>query len=97
MPEQLFGLLFCVTGTPPWLLRPLKVSPMSELYSNYFWLPTFVIRQAPSFLIDSFPSVVSQATFGYLPFTVQHLCDLPHHWSPHASHPTLTQQSIGFS
>ena len=39
-----------------------------------------------------FPNTVSQAAFGYLPLTVQHLCDLrdaiPHHWSTNASHPT---------
>ena len=42
----------------------------------------------------SFPNTVSWATFGYLPLTVQHLCDLqdtmPYHWLPSASHPTLT-------
>ena len=36
-----------------------------------------------------FSHTVSQATFGYLLLTVQHLCDLrdamPHHWSPTAS------------
>ena len=28
-----------VTGTPPWLLRPVKVSTSSKLYPDYFWLP----------------------------------------------------------
>ena len=36
---------------------------------------------------------VSYATYGYLPLTVQHLCDLqdamPCHWLPGASHPPL--------
>ena len=55
MPEHLSGLLIRVTGTPPWLFRPVKVSTSSELYSDCFWLPFFV--QASSFLIHSlFPS-----------------------------------------
>ena len=32
-------LLCHVTGTPPWLLRPVKASTSSELYPDYFWLP----------------------------------------------------------
>ena len=33
-------LLYHVTGTPPWLLRPvMKVSTSSELSPDYFWLP----------------------------------------------------------
>ena len=32
-------LLYHVTNTPPWLLRPVKASTSSELYPNYFWLP----------------------------------------------------------
>ena len=34
MPEQVSGQLIHVTGTPPWLLRPVKVSTSSEL--KYF-------------------------------------------------------------
>ena len=30
--------LLYVTGTPPWLLRPMKASSSSELYPDYFWL-----------------------------------------------------------
>ena len=30
--------LLYVTGTPPWLLRPMKASTSSELYPDYFWL-----------------------------------------------------------
>ena len=52
----------------------------------YFYL---LVAYASSFLIR--PNTVSQATYGYLPLTVQHLCDLrdtmPRHWSPGASHP----------
>ena len=33
------GLLFLATGTPPWLLRPVKASTSSELYPDYFRLP----------------------------------------------------------
>ena len=51
MPEQLSEHLIHVTGTPPWLLRPVKVSTSSELYPDYFRLPTFLNVQASSFLI----------------------------------------------
>ena len=51
------------------------------------------------FFDSPFPNTVSYATFGYLPLTVQHLCDLwdamPLQWSPGASHPTLTLGSRG--
>ena len=57
MPEQLSRQLIHVTGTPPWLLRPVKVSTSSELYPDYFRLPTFLNVQASSFLIHSpFPT-----------------------------------------
>ena len=57
MPEQLPGQLIHVTGTPPWLLRPVKVSTSSELYLDYFRLPTFLNVQASSFFIHSpFPT-----------------------------------------
>ena len=57
MPEQLSGQLIHVTSTPPWLLRPVKVSTSSELYPDYFRLPTFLYVQASSFLIHSpFPT-----------------------------------------
>ena len=36
-----FGLLFLATGTPPWLLRPMKGSTSSELYLGYFRLLYF--------------------------------------------------------
>ena len=32
-------LLCHVTGTPPRLLRPVKVSTSTKLYPDYFWLP----------------------------------------------------------
>ena len=57
MPEQLSGQLIHVTGTPPWLLGPVKVSTSSELYSDYFRLPTFLNVQASSFFVHSpFPT-----------------------------------------
>ena len=42
MPVHFCGLLAHVTVTPPWLLRTLLVSTSSELYPEYFWLPTFL-------------------------------------------------------
>ena len=46
------------------------------------------------FFDSPYPNTVSHADFGYLPLSVQHLCDLQHampcHWPPSASHPTLT-------
>ena len=46
------------------------------------------------------PNQVSQAARGYLPLTVQRLCDLretmPRHWSASASHPTFSQGGRGF-
>ena len=35
-------LLFHVNGTPPWLLRPAKVSTSSELHPDYFRLPSLL-------------------------------------------------------
>ena len=35
------GILFLATGTPPWLLRPVKASTSSELYPGYFRLLYF--------------------------------------------------------
>ena len=32
------GLLFLATGTPPWLLRPVKASTSAQLYPGYFRL-----------------------------------------------------------
>ena len=37
---HLISRLLChVIGTPPWFLRPVKVSASSELYPDYFRLP----------------------------------------------------------
>ena len=32
-------LLYHATGTPPWILRPVKASTGAGLYPGYFWLP----------------------------------------------------------
>ena len=58
--EQLSGLLVHAAGTPPCLLRPVKVSTSSELYPDYFQLPTFLDCSGTQFF-DSplFPNTVS--------------------------------------
>ena len=92
MPEQLSGLLIHVTGTPPWFLKPVKVSTSSELYPDCFRLPTFLDCSGIQFF-DS-PPFSKHGQLGYLPLTVQCLRDLqdsmPCQRSPSASHPTLT-------
>ena len=63
MPEQFSRLLVHATGTPPWLLIPVKVSTSSELYTNYFWLSTFLDCSG----IQFFDSSLSQhSQLGYL-------------------------------
>ena len=50
----LFRPLPHVSGTPPWLLRPMRVSISSELYPNtwlFFVFLFFLNAQASSFLI----------------------------------------------
>ena len=39
VPHFISRLLFHVTSTPLWLLKPVKASTSSELYPNYFRLP----------------------------------------------------------
>ena len=61
------SLLYHVTGTPPWLLRPVKASTSSELYPDYFWLPfLFHLPQALRFWVGSF---YTQAFFTLCSFT----------------------------
>ena len=80
-----------------WLLLTfnLNKTPLGEtgcLSNPYFLLTGCLSIQ----FFDSppFPNTVNLAAVGYLPLTLQHLCDLqdtmPCHWSPSASHPTLT-------
>ena len=60
-------LLCHVTGTPPWLLRPMKASTSSELYPDYFWLPLlFHLPQALRFWVGVF---YPQALFTLRSFT----------------------------
>ena len=60
-------LLFHVTGTPPWLLRPVKVSNSSELYPNYFRLPLlFHLPRALQFWVGV---IYPQAFFTLRSFT----------------------------
>ena len=48
-------LLYHVTGTPPWLLGPVKASNSSELYPDYFWLPfLFHLPRALRFWVGIF-------------------------------------------
>ena len=63
MPGQFSGLLFDATGTPPWFLRPVKVSTSSEFYPDCFRLPTFLDCSD----IQFFDSPLSQhSQLGYL-------------------------------
>ena len=62
-------LLYHVTGTPPYLLRLVKASTSSELYTNYFWLP-FLFHLAwvlwfwvGIFYIQAFFTLCSYPTF----------------------------------
>ena len=48
-------LLYHVTGTRPWLLRPVKASTSSELYPDFFWLPLlFHLPRALRFWVGIF-------------------------------------------
>ena len=56
MPEHFLRPLSCVTGTPLWLLRPVKVSTSSKLYPDtrlFFFFFFFLNAQASSFLVHS--------------------------------------------
>ena len=56
MPEHFLRPLSCVTGTPLWLLRPVKVSTSSKLYPDtrlLFFFFFFLNAQASSFLVHS--------------------------------------------
>ena len=73
---HLISRLLChVTGTPPWLLRPVKVSTSSELYPDYFWLPFLfhlpralrfwvgIFYPQAFFTLRSFPTFLAFPTF----------------------------------
>ena len=95
MPGQLSGLFNHATSTSPWILRPVKVSISSELYPKYFRLSTFLdCSDIQFFHSPPFPNTVSQATFGYLPLTAQHLCDLQNTMRPASSCQVLPTQPL---
>ena len=50
------GILFLVTGTPPWLLRPVKASTSLELHPGYFRLLYFC---------QAFPSQFYRKRYGF--------------------------------
>ena len=68
-------LLCHATGTPPWLLRPVKASTSSELYPDYFWLPFLfhlpralrfwvgIFYPQAFFTLRSFPTFLAQPAF----------------------------------
>ena len=65
-------LLYHVTGTPPWLLRPVKASNSSELYPNYFWLPLlFHLPQALRIWVGFFYPQVFFTLRSFLTFLAQ--------------------------
>ena len=67
--------LIHATGTPPWLLRPVKASTSSELYPDYFWLPFLfhlpralrfwvgIFYPQAFFTLRSFPTFLAQPAF----------------------------------
>ena len=68
-------LIYRVTSTPPWLLRPVKASTSSELYPDYFWLPFLfhlpralrfwvgIFYPQAFFTLRSFPTFLAQPAF----------------------------------
>ena len=63
-------LLYHVTNTQPWLLRPVKASTSFELYPDYFWKPfLFHLPRALRFWVGIF---YPQALFT--------LCSFPTFW-----------------
>ena len=79
----LISRLLChVTGTPPWLLRPVKVSTSSELYPDYFWLPfLFHLPRALRFWVGIFYPQVFFTLHSFLTFW-HNLLLSRFHWEP---------------
>ena len=85
---HLISRLLChVTGTLPWLLRPVKTSTSSDLYPNYFWLPfLFHLQRALRFWVGIFlPTGVFYLTllpniFGTFPTFWHNLLLSGFHW-----------------
>ena len=65
-------LLYHVTDTPPWLLRPVKTSISSERYPDYFWLPfLFHLPWALRFWVGIFYPQVLFILRSFLTFLAQ--------------------------
>ena len=92
------GLLFLATGTPHWLLRPVKASTGSELYPSYFRLlyffPGFSVTVLPRALPFWVGIFYPQAFFTLHCFTkiFETVCDSDDPGS--SSAPTLTELSL---
>ena len=88
------------TGIPPWLLGPMRVSTSSELYPDTGLFLFFECLGIQFLIHPPTPDTVSQATYGYLPLTVQHLCYLwgamPRQRSPGAFPPTVPREAENF-
>ena len=80
------GLLFLATGTPPWLLRPVKASTSSELYPGYFWLLYFC---------QVFSSHFYRERYGFEWAFFTHRRFLPYAPSPTFWHVFVTQMRAG--
>ena len=93
------GQLFHPTGTPPWLLRPVKTSTSSELYPGFFGCFTFTFSFLPRalrfwagifypqtfFTLHSFPTFLTR-------FVTQVRAGTPHPGS--SSVPAITELSL---
>ena len=84
-------LLCHVTGTPPWLLRPMKVFTSFELYPDYFWLPIlFHLPRVLRFWVDIFTHrcflpYTSSWHFSTFPTFWHNLLLSRFHWGPAAT------------
>ena len=67
--QSISSLLCHVTGPPPWLLRPVKVSTNSELYPDYFrlafhfHLPRVLRFWVSIFYLTLLPDILPQPAF----------------------------------
>ena len=94
MIPQIIIKFFFTFFSAKYIIESKVKTPLGEtgcLGNQYFLLTGWLGIQ---FLVNPYVNKVSLASFGYLPLTVQHLCDLqdamPCHWSPSASHPVHT-------
>ena len=92
------NFFFCFFMLLHSLQHSLRRNQIREQSLNSYWL-----LNHPVFLFTPFSNTDLQANsrLSILPLTVQLLCNLWDtmrlHWSPSASHPTLTQESKGFA